>query len=147
MAADLRILFCNCTYAKVLPEALKGAVLRRLCAAGREFEAVADLCELCARRDPALAELAAGGPVKIAACHPRAVKWLFGAAGVPLSEESAEVVNLREGDPAELAAQLLEAPLQPNLTTPPAPPAGSPDDETPAGESRPTAPASAPSTS
>jgi Pyruvate/2-oxoacid:ferredoxin oxidoreductase delta subunit len=53
-------------------------------ASGEPFEAVPDLCELAARHDPALARLAEAGAVHIAACHPRAVRWLFAYAGAPL---------------------------------------------------------------
>ena len=51
------ILYCNCTYAQVIDPAVKAAVLRRLCDSGRSFEAVADLCEMSARKDPALQRL------------------------------------------------------------------------------------------
>src|SRR4026207_214292 len=74
-----RILFCNCTYAQVVPREVKEAVLKKLCESGVAFDAVADLCEMSARHDPALQRLASGGSVKIAACFPRAVKWLFAA--------------------------------------------------------------------
>ena len=79
-----RILYCHCTYAQTVPSEVKATVLRRLCESGLSFEAVADLCELAARRDPLLNQLAEGGGVKIAACYPRAVKWLFAAAQAPL---------------------------------------------------------------
>ena len=70
MAEAPRILFCNCTYAQVVPREVKEAVLRRLCDSGIAFDAVADLCEMSARQDAALQRLAAGGSVKIAACYP-----------------------------------------------------------------------------
>ena len=78
MADQPRILFCHCNYAQVVPSEVKQGVLEGLCQSGRAFEAVADLCEMSARRDPALKRLAAGEePVKIAACYQRAVKCLF----------------------------------------------------------------------
>ena len=95
-----RILYCHCAYAQVVPKAVKEEVLRRLGESGVAFDAVADLCEMSARRDPALKQLAAGGNVKIAACYPRAVKWLFHAAGVPMPDTGVEVVNMRT-EPAE----------------------------------------------
>jgi hypothetical protein len=110
-----RILYCHCQYAQVLPKESKDAVLLALCEADVPFEAVADLCELSARKDPLLKELAAGGPLKICACFPRAVKWLFSAAGAPLDPLHTQVCNLRT-DPAETAtAALLHEPLSPNL--------------------------------
>lgn len=90
-----RILYCRCAYAKVVPAEVKDQVLEKLAASGVAFDAVPDLCEMSARRDPRLKELAAGGPVKIAACYPRAVKWLFSAAGAPLAPENTQVLNMR----------------------------------------------------
>ncbi len=109
------LLYCHCQYAQVLPAPTKAAVLQRLCASGRAFEAVPDLCELAARRDPLLARLAAAGPLKIAACFPRAVKGLFAGAGTPLVAEHTEVVNLRVLEADTATAALLEASLTPNL--------------------------------
>ncbi len=110
-----KILYCHCQYAQVVPKPTKEAVLSALCSSNTEFEAVADLCELSARKDPLLQQLAAG-PVKIAACFPRAVKWLFNAANAPLNPEHTEVVNLRTESP-ENALALLQTPLLPNLPT------------------------------
>ena len=109
------ILYCHCTYAQIIDPAVKAGVLRRLCDSGRSFEAVADLCELSARRDPALARLARGPGVKIAACYPRAVKWLFASAGSPLDSGATEVVNLRELPEDAAAVRLLADDLQANL--------------------------------
>jgi hypothetical protein len=110
-----RILYCHCQYAQVVPKEVKEAVLRKLCEAGVEFEAVADLCEMSARRDPALQRLAAGGEVKIAACFPRAVKWLFHQAGAPLAMTATEVLNMRVQSAEEVSDALLAAELKPNL--------------------------------
>jgi hypothetical protein len=83
-----------------VPKEVKEEVLRQLSASGVAFDAVPDLCEMSAKGDPSLARLAAGGNVKIAACYPRAVKWLFNAAGTPLPEAGVEVINMRV-EPAE----------------------------------------------
>jgi hypothetical protein len=91
-----RILYCNCSYAQVVPKEVKEDVLRRLCESGAAFDAVADLCDMSARKDPALQKLVADGDVKIVACYPRAVKWLFHAAGAPLPQSGVEVLNMRE---------------------------------------------------
>src|SRR5215212_6727342 len=101
MPQSLRIVYCHCAYAQVVPPEVKQEVLRKLAESGVAFDAVADLCELSAKRDPALAELVAGvggengTQVKIAACYPRAVKWLFHAAGVKLPETGVEIRNMR----------------------------------------------------
>src|SRR3989442_4748237 len=85
MPESHRILYCNCTYAQVVPREVKEAVLRKLCDSNIAFDAVADLCEMSARHDPALKRLAAGEGVKISAWHTRAVKWPFAAAGAALA--------------------------------------------------------------
>lgn len=109
------ILYCNCTYAQVIPASVKTSVLRQLCDSGRSFETVADLCEMSARADPVLARLAASPGLKVAACHPRAVKWLFSSAGCALDAARTEVVNLRELSAATAGERLLASDLAPNL--------------------------------
>ena len=110
-----RILFCNCTYAQVVPREVKTAVLQKLSESEASFEAVADLCEMSARRDPALKELASAPAIKIAACYPRAVKWLFAAAGAPLPKTTTEVLNMRVQSADEVSSRLAANEVQPNL--------------------------------
>jgi hypothetical protein len=107
--APARILYCNCTWAKVVPKDVKGEVLRRLSGSSEPFEAVADLCEMSARRDPSLARIAGAGPVRIVACYPRAVRGLFQAAGAPLPASGVEVLNMREESAEEISERLLPA--------------------------------------
>lgn len=128
MTTPPRILYCNCTYAQVVPKEVKEAVLRRLCDSGVAFEAVADLCEMSARRDPALQRLAEGGAVKIAACYPRAVKWLFAAAQAPLPLDQTEVLNMRAQSADDVATALFQSGVVPNL------PAGKVTQSTPQSE-------------
>lgn len=90
-----RILYCHCAFANVVPVHVKSAVLDDLSKADVEFDAVPDLCEMAANRDPRLRELAGGGPLKIAACYPRAVKWLFASAGAQLPDENVRIWNMR----------------------------------------------------
>ncbi len=109
------LLYCHCQYAQVVPKSVKEEVLRRLCDSGVAFDAVADLCEMAARRDPALAQFAAAGAVKIAACFPRAVKGLFHQCGADLNPASAEVLNMRTQTAEEIVAALLAPEVKPNL--------------------------------
>ena len=105
-----RVLYCHCAYARVVPEAVKQEVLAGLAASNLEFEAVPDLCEMSARRDPRLAELVdSGDALQIAACYPRAVKWLFSAAGVVLPEDRVQILNMREQPANEIVHTILEA--------------------------------------
>ena len=106
MKQPLRVLYCHCAYANVVPKATKEEVLRRLAESDLPFDAVPDLCEMSAKRDPALAELVADGNVRIAACYPRAVKWLFHAVGVTLPPD-AEVLNMRTDTPDAVCEKLL----------------------------------------
>jgi hypothetical protein len=105
MSQPLRILYCHCTYAQVVPPEVKQQVLRKLAESGVAFDAVADLCELSAKRDPALKQIAEGGPVRIAACFERAVRGLFIAAENPLPDTGVEIRNMR----TETADQVVES--------------------------------------
>jgi NAD-dependent dihydropyrimidine dehydrogenase PreA subunit len=69
---------------------------------------VPDLCEMAARGDERLRELAADPSLKIAACYPRAVKWLFAAAGADLPDAESRVLNMRTQTAEEVANGLLE---------------------------------------
>ena len=135
MSTDARILYCHCAYAQVVPADVKDEVLRRLAESGVATDAVADLCELSAKRDPTLRHLVdgigggagaagvaggiaaadgqsggagagGGGELRIAACYPRAVKWLFNGAGINWPAAGIDVVNMRT-ESAEQVVQVL----------------------------------------
>ena len=107
MSKPPRILYCHCAYAQVVPPETKQQVLAKLAESGVAFDAVADLCEMSARKDPALKELVnADEGLRIAACYPRALKWLFNAAGVALPEQGVQIGNMRT-ETAEQVVQLM----------------------------------------
>ena len=110
-----RILYCHCQYAQVVPPEVKEAVLRKLAESGVAFDAVADLCETSARQDPSLKQMAEGGALKIAACFPRAVKWLFHTAKADLPLDAVEVLNMRVQSAEEVCTALFDAEVKPNL--------------------------------
>ncbi len=115
MTVPLRVLYCHCAFTSVVPKAVKEEVLRRLTDSGLPFDAVPDLCELTAKKDPCLKDLAAGGDaVRIAACYPRAVRWMFAGAGAPLPENGVEVLNMR----TETAETVLAGLFAPATTVP-----------------------------
>ena len=87
------ILYCECAYSQIIPDDVKCAVLNTLESSGVEFEVVQDLCELAARHSPELGRWAKAGGIKIVACFPRTVKWLFHTAGAPLRTEDVEFLN------------------------------------------------------
>lgn len=103
-----RIVYCNCSFARVLAPEAKTRVLDGLASSGLAFDAVPDLCEMSARKDPALVQIAEGD-VTIAACYPRAVRWLFSAAGAPLDAERAKVLNMRSDSPESVLDALVGA--------------------------------------
>ena len=105
------LVYCRCTYARVVPRQVKDGVLEALAGSGVDFDAVPDLCEMSARRDPRLAEIAGDTDVTIAACYPRAVRWLFSSAGAPLDKERVRILNMRE-ETAEAVAEAMLAPVR-----------------------------------
>ena len=63
------IVYCRCAYSKEVPAEVKDRVLAGLAEAGAAFQAVPDLCELAARRDPALARWAGREDLRVVACR------------------------------------------------------------------------------
>lgn len=106
-ATPARILYCRCAYAQVVPADVKDAVLDGLARSEAAFEMVPDLCEMAARRDGQLADIAGAAgpehPLRIVACWPRAVRGLFHLADVRLPEAGVEILNMR----SEAAATIL----------------------------------------
>jgi hypothetical protein len=107
MNQPARILYCHCAFAKVVPPEVKTAVLEGLSEANVEFDAVPDLCEMAAQGDPRLRELTSDAPVRIAACYPRAVKWLFASASAPLPD-GVRIWNMRVEPAAAVVTGLLD---------------------------------------
>ena len=101
----MTVAYCHCAYYRLAPAEVADGVLRGLAAAGGPFEAVADLCGLAARRDPAMKRLAEADRLQVAACYPRAVRALFATAGTPLGAD-AEVLNMRERGLDEIVGAL-----------------------------------------
>lgn len=89
-----RVLFCMCSNSSIIHEEKKQEVQSILCKSGIDVTAVPDLCGMAARSDPELEPITAEGSLKIVACYPRAVRWLFHAAGLSLSGD-VEIINMR----------------------------------------------------
>ncbi|MBU6385138.1 MAG: hypothetical protein ACKN85_00060 [Pirellula sp.] len=111
MSQTRPILYCRCAYAKVVPEDVKDQVLERLLDSGEPFESVSDLCEMSARKDPGLIPLSKQEGLRIVACYPRAVKWLFSAAGAPIDPSSIqagriEILNMRSDSSDAICSKL-----------------------------------------
>jgi hypothetical protein len=77
---------------------------------------------MSAKNDPALKEIAAQANVCIVACYPRAVRWLFDAAGAPLAPQRVKILNMRTDSVENVWDGILAAragnPATPDKTTP-----------------------------
>ena len=104
-----RIVHCQCAYARVIPPHTKAAVQAHVDSTSARIESVPDLCEMSARHDPVLQDVAGTGPVLIVACYERAVRGLFEAAGAPLPQEGVRVLNMRTESAESIAVQIDDA--------------------------------------
>ena len=111
------ILYCRCAYAQVVPQGVKNAVLEHLTTSGTSFEAVSDLCEFAAHRDPRLKELqqrAEAQGLQIIACYPRVVRGLFRQAGAELPNEDVAFLNMRTQSADDIAQALASSTITPS---------------------------------
>ncbi len=123
------IIFCSCAYYDIVAENVRQQVYRSLIAGGVKVEAVADLCGMAARHAPELLEWSQGKSLKIVACYPRTLRWLFHVAGAPLPEQGVEFFNMRTQEPAEIVHSLLGSQAPKELGAEPMP--GKTDEWTP----------------
>jgi hypothetical protein len=66
---------------------------------------------MSARKDPGLVPLSKQKGLRIVACYPRAVKWLFSAAGAPIDGASIqdgeiEILNMRVDSSEAICSKL-----------------------------------------
>ena len=103
------VLFCRCSYSNIIPDEIKQEVQTILKKSHLNVIAVPDLCGMAAHHDPELANLVTNSePLKIVACYPRAVRWLFYTAGATLSENNVEFLNMRAQSIKEIKTALLD---------------------------------------
>jgi Pyruvate/2-oxoacid:ferredoxin oxidoreductase delta subunit len=105
IAKQTNVLYCHCAHRDTLPEGVKREVLAGLCASGRTFTALPDLCLLAARDDPALDGLARSSDLRIAACFPRAVRWLLARCGADPTREIS-IANMRTDSAGQVLSKL-----------------------------------------
>ena len=101
-----RVVFCTCAHYDLISQDSREYVYRHLRDSGVEFEAVADMCGLAAQNPLVLQQWARAESLKIIACFPRTVRWLFHFARAPLPSARVEIYNLRRRSAEEIAAQL-----------------------------------------
>jgi len=102
------LVFCNCAHYAIIPQASREQILTGLSRAGVRVEAVDDLCGLVASHDPRLPTWAQAPSLIVVACFPRAVRWLFHAAGVSLPPERVRFFNMRTQTPEEILRELMK---------------------------------------
>ena len=111
MSKKAKVIFCNCGYSNIIDSSLKAQVLNALEAAAVDFEAVQDLCEMAAGKNPKLKCWAQAESLKIVACYSRAVKWLFNAADAPLDPDKTQFQILEPVLPKKSSYRCLEKKL------------------------------------
>jgi NAD-dependent dihydropyrimidine dehydrogenase PreA subunit len=106
-AKQPHVVYCECAYYDIIPRASREQILAGLRQNGVAPEVASDLCGLAANRDPRLKTWADGGSLAVVACFPRAIRWLFHAAGVPLNGQ-VRLFNMRTQSPAEIIRELMK---------------------------------------
>lgn len=106
------VVFCSCAHYETIPQATKQQVFDSLRDADIAVEAVPDLCGMAANHHSRLRHWVRAEPLSIVACFPRAIRWLFEAAGVPLNAEQTWLFNMRTQSVEEIVDAILarEAP-------------------------------------
>ena len=102
------IIYCHCANASIIPPLTKRAVLQRLCTSNVDFLAVVDLCRWAIADGMDVDNVSQCRSARIAACHPRAVRWLLDEGGLPQSKagHAGLIANMRESDTETVLAKL-----------------------------------------
>ena len=101
------IVYCHCANTSLVPDDRRARLLDALGQSSVDFEATGDLCGLAAQKDPILKQWAQADSLKIVACYPRAVRWLFHFAGAPLPDAT-EILNARTLSDEQIVASLTD---------------------------------------
>ena len=92
------IVYCHCVNYQLVSEQVKSRALKALVNTGTKVKFVSDLCKMAVQEKTTLQDwMKNASDVKIVACYPRTVRWLFEYAGVTQPKET-EFVNLRTDD-------------------------------------------------
>jgi len=89
-----RILFCNCSFSKIIPDEKKENVFNEISKMDCEIFHVDDLCELALNHKDKLKEIADYNNFTIIACYPRYIKNLFDKAGIDFTDDK-KIINQR----------------------------------------------------
>lgn len=89
------LLYCDCANTQLIDPELKQKIKSYLGDFQDEPFLTSDLCGMIGNRDEKLTEIVEADNLKIIACYPRAIKWLFNQAGLQLPDET-EFLNMKE---------------------------------------------------
>lgn len=99
-----KILLCKCNAAHILTEDNISQLTAYLNDNNITFDTADDLCKLASEKSAILKDYADEGAI-IIACQPRAIRWLFNAAGVALPD-STKLLNLRNNSIESIVEEL-----------------------------------------
>lgn len=106
MINENRILVCRCSDCGIGSDTARKEVLEGLRKRGIPFSEVGDLCLLAANRDASLKTFSDNHPLTVVACHPRAVRWLLAAAGVTVTDDKLQILDLCDMSAQEILAKI-----------------------------------------
>jgi NAD-dependent dihydropyrimidine dehydrogenase PreA subunit len=110
----MTVIFCHCAYSQVISESVKQQVLEGIRESDIAYSEVADLCEPAARRDSLFQQLGQIQNLKIIACYPRTIKWLFAASGSTMPTDT-EIFNMKTDSPENILNKLNSTEARSNI--------------------------------
>ncbi|MFW6152454.1 MAG: hypothetical protein ACOC6C_05710, partial [Verrucomicrobiota bacterium] len=87
---------CNCSNYELIDRAEQRRYIDEAEDEGARIEIVADLCGALVDRGVEIAGLIRRHECVVVACHERALKGMLNSAGINMSRQSVEIVNLRK---------------------------------------------------
>jgi NAD-dependent dihydropyrimidine dehydrogenase PreA subunit len=97
-------LVCSCSQRGLIPPAAVDTLCAELATQGWQTKVVPDLCEMATQTPTTLRELAQARDFLVAACRPRAARWLLHLAGVARPVSQIQFQDLRPRSPAPASA-------------------------------------------
>lgn len=100
------ILYCKCERNDQTSFSSSDQISEFLAVSGLEYVEVADFCEHVASSSSLIEELEKKSSLTVIACFPRALEWLFYAAGIGIEDKNVTYFNLREQDADTIIGEL-----------------------------------------
>jgi len=100
------ILFCKCESSDLVSVNARIKISYFLEKSCLEYIEVTDFCNKIALSESWIKTLAASSTLSVIACYPRAVEWLFHAAGVSIKEKNITYFNMREQKADDIISEI-----------------------------------------